>query len=137
MRLEKHRLKDTTPATPANALIYALDKQLDRILEEGLENRWARHSAMATATQQWAEAHDFSLYASEGFRSQTVTTIRKAETFEVGALNKFLLERGMRVAGGYGPIKPTTFRIAHMGELTMADMESLFAAMEEFMRGRA
>lgn len=136
VRLEKHRTKDTTPATPANSLIYALDLQLDRILAEGLENRFARHSAMAARTQQWAEEHDFALYAAEGFRSQTVTTIRKAETFDVGALNKFLLERGMRVAGGYGPVKPTTFRIAHMGELTVADMDALFAAMEVYLKQR-
>ena len=35
--MEKHRLKDSTPMTPAMALIYALDVQLDRIFAEGLE----------------------------------------------------------------------------------------------------
>ena len=135
VRLEKHRTKDTTPATPANSLIYALDMQLDRILAEGLENRIARHSAMAARTQQWAEDHDFALFPIEGYRSQTVTALRKAETFDISALNKFLLQRGMRIASGYGPFKPTTFRIAHMGELTLADMEMLFEAMEEYLNG--
>ncbi len=133
--LEKHRAKDSTPATPANSLIYALDVQLDRILAEGLENRFARHSAMAARTQQWAEDHDFELFPIEGYRSQTVSTIKKAESFDISALNKFLLQRGMRIASGYGPFKPTTFRIAHMGELTMADMEALFVAMEEYLKG--
>lgn len=133
VRLEKHRVKDSTPATPAISLIYALDKQLDRIFEEGLENRFARHTAMAVRTQEWALAQGFALYAPEGYRSQTVTTIKKSETFDTGALNQFLLTKGMRVAGGYGPIKPTSFRIAHMGELTLADMELLFAAMEEYL----
>lgn len=133
--LEKHRAKDSTPATPANSLIYALDVQLDRILAEGLENRFARHSAMAARTQQWAEAHDFELFPIEGYRSQTVSTIKKAETFDISALNKFLLQRGMRIASGYGPFKPTTFRIAHMGELTLADMEALFEAMEAYLKG--
>lgn len=132
--LEKHRAKDTTPATPANGLIYALDLQLDRILAEGLENRFARHSAMASRTQEWVEAHDFPLFPIEGYRSQTVTTARKPESFDVGALNKFLLQRGMRIASGYGPFKPTTFRIAHMGELTMTDMEALFEGMEAYLQ---
>ena len=135
--LEKHRTKDTTPATPANSLIYALDLQLDRILTEGLENRFARHSAMAARTQQWATDHDLELFPIEGYRSQTVSTIRKAESFDISALNKFLLQRGMRIASGYGPFKPVTFRIAHMGELTMADMEALFVAMEEYMASGA
>ncbi len=133
VRLEKHRLKDSTPATPAIGLIYALDLQLKRILDEGLENRFARHSAMAGCTLAWAVARGFELFAPPGYRSQTVTTIRKAESFDVGALNRFLLERGMRIAGGYGPIKPTTFRIAHMGELQVSDMEALFEAIDLFL----
>ena len=60
VRLEKHRLKDSSPATPAMSLIFALDRQLDRILAEGLENRFARHSAMAKRVQEWADAHDLS-----------------------------------------------------------------------------
>lgn len=134
VRLEKHRLKDTTPATPASSLIYALDVQLDRILAEGLENRFARHSALAVRIRQWAEDHGFAVFPIEGYRSHTVTTLRKAETFDVGALNRFLLARGMRVASGYGPFKAATFRIAHMGELTMADIEALCEAMEEYLR---
>ena len=133
VRLEKHRSKDSTPATPAISLIYALDVQLQRIFDEGIESRFARHTEMALRTQAWAEARGFELYAPEGYRSQTVTTIKKAESFDVGALNAHLLRQGMRVAGGYGPIKPTTFRIAHMGELQVADMQALFAEIDRFM----
>ena len=136
VRLEKHRIKNSTPATPAIGLIYALDKQLDRIFEEGLENRFARHSAMAARVQQWAMARGFGLFAAEGCRSQTVTTINKPEGLDLADLNAFLLRRGMRIAGGYGPIKPTTFRIGHMGELRVADVEALLAAMDAYLERR-
>ena len=66
VRMEKHRLKDSSPATPVMPLIFALDYQLNRILAEGLENRFARHSAMAKRVQDWADAHDFSMYAPDG-----------------------------------------------------------------------
>lgn len=134
VRMEKHRVKDSSPATPAMSLIYALDKQLDRILAEGLEARFARHSAMAKRVQDWAEAHDLNMYAPVGFRSQTVTTIKNERGWEVSALNKFLLERGMRIANGYGALKNITFRIAHMGETQMADIEALLQAMEEYLK---
>jgi aspartate aminotransferase-like enzyme len=52
--LEKHRNKDSTPMTPAMSLIWALDYQLDRMLAEGMENRFVRHSAMANRSQEWA-----------------------------------------------------------------------------------
>ncbi len=134
IRMETHRLKDSSPATPAMSLIFALDHQLDRIFKEGLENRFARHSAMAKRVQDWAEEHDLSMYAPEGFRSQTVTTVKNERGWDVSALNKFLLERGMRIANGYGALKNITFRIAHMGETQMSDVDELLGAMEEFLK---
>jgi len=134
LRLEKHRLKDSTPATPAISLIYALDLQLDRILAEGLENRFARHTAMAQRVQSWALERGFSLFAAEGYRSKTVTTIRNDRGLDVGELNQWLLQRDMRIANGYGPLKGKTFRIAHMGELQMADIEALLSALDEYLR---
>jgi len=134
VRMEKHRLKDSSPATPAMSLIFALDFQLDRILVEGLDNRFARHSAMAKRVQEWAEAHDQSIYAPEGYRSQTVTTIRNDRGISISDLNTFLKQREMRIAGGYGQLKDKTFRIAHMGEIQMEDIEKLLIAMEEYLK---
>jgi predicted phosphoserine aminotransferase len=134
VRMEKHRLKDSSPATPAMSLIFALDVQLDRIFKEGLENRFARHSAMAKRVQEWAEAHDQSIYAPKGYRSQTVTTIRNDRAIDISALNAFLKERGMRIANGYGQLKNVTFRIAHMGETQMSDVEELLKAMDDFLK---
>jgi aspartate aminotransferase-like enzyme len=133
LRLEKHRTTNSTPATPAISLIFALDQQLARIFEEGVQNRFARHSSMAARAQDWALENGFGLFAPEGCRSQTVTTIENHDKFNLGELNAFLMEQGMRVAGGYGPIKPYTFRIGHMGELTLDDLNNLLEAMEEFL----
>jgi predicted phosphoserine aminotransferase len=132
--LEKHRLKDSSPATPAMSLIFALDHQLDRILAEGLEKRFARHSAMAKRVQEWADAHDLSMYAPEGYRSQTVTTVKNERNIDLSDLNTFLKQRGMRIANGYGPLKNITFRIAHMGEIQMSDVDTLLEAMEEYLK---
>jgi aspartate aminotransferase-like enzyme len=134
VRMEKHRLKDSSPATPAMSLIFALDHQLDRILAEGLENRFARHSAMAERVQAWADDHDLSMYAPAGFRSQTVTTIQNDRFIDISNLNAFLKERGMRIANGYGPLKNITFRIAHMGEIQMGDIDTLLESMEEYLK---
>ncbi len=135
LRLENHRLKNSTPATPALSLIYALDTQMDRILTEGLAPRFARHAAMANRVQEWALSRGFGLYAAEGYRSHTVTTVENTHNLDVAALNKFLLARDMRIANGYGALKNKTFRVAHMGELHMADVDTLLSAIDEFMAG--
>jgi aspartate aminotransferase-like enzyme len=133
LRMERHRLKDSTPATPAISLIYALDAQLDHILAEGREERFARHAAMAERVQSWVMERGLGLYAPEGYRSKTVTTVVNNLELDITALNEFLLDRGMRIANGYGPLKGKTFRIAHMGETQIEDIERLLAAMDDYI----
>ena len=132
--MEKHRLKDSTPMTPAMPLIYALDFQLDRIFAEGLDNRFARHAAMAKKVQDWSAAHGMEPLAKEAYRSKTVVTIKNSLGWDISALNKFLQARGMRIANGYGKIKDVTFRVATMGETQLSDVDMLLAAMEEFIK---
>ena len=133
LRLEKHRIKNSTPMTPSISLIWALNEQLDRMLAEGLENRFARHSAMAERVQSWAVEHGMEPLAPEGYRSKTVSTIKNLRNVDIHALNGFLLEKGMRIANGYGDLKNKTFRIAHMGETNMEHIDTLLEAFETFM----
>jgi aspartate aminotransferase-like enzyme len=133
VRMEKHRTKNSTPATPATSLINALDHQLDRILDEGIQVRFDRHAAMAKQVQTWALDRGFGLFAPEGFRSKTVTTVANTLDIDFAALNAFLMARDMRLANGYGALKGKTFRIAHMGELNLDDIETLLAAIDSFM----
>jgi aspartate aminotransferase-like enzyme len=130
--LEKHRNKDSTPMTPAMSLVFALDFQLDRILTEGLENRFARHAGMAKRSQEWANKKGWALLAPEGYRSNTLTVVTNPSEFDIVEFNKFLATRNLRLANGYGDLKGKTFRIAHMGEIQMTDLENLLAALDEY-----
>lgn len=133
VRLEKHRLKDSTPATPAVSIIYALDFQMDRIMAEGMPARIQRHSEMAARTRAWAAGRGFQMYSAEGYHSQTVSCIANTLNVDIAALNKFLGERGMKISNGYGDLKNKTFRIAHMGEIHMRDLEILLEAMDLYL----
>ncbi len=135
LNLEKYLTAGkTTPATPAISLLYALDVQLDRILAEGLENRWARHETAMQLTHAWAREHGFELFPEPGYESRTVTCVRNTRDIDVPALIAFARERGFVIGNGYGNLKNQTFRIAHMGELGPDDMRDLFHALEPFFR---
>ncbi len=133
LRMEKHRIKNSTAMTPTMSLIWALDVQLDKMLAEGLENRYARHQAMAERVQTWALENGMETLAAEGYRSKTVSTIKNLRGVDIAALNKYLLSKGMRIANGYGDLKNKTFRIAHMGETQMHHIDELLDAFETFM----
>lgn len=124
--------KFQTPATPAISLIYALDKQLDCIFEEGLENRFARHLEMAEYIRNWARKY-FAVYGDQRYLSQTVTNVENTRSINIGDFNKELGKRGAQISNGYGDLKDKCFRIGHMGDLTMADMKWLTEQMNDIL----
>jgi aspartate aminotransferase-like enzyme len=131
-QMDKRYEKGQTPATPAISLIQALNQQMDDILAEGLENRWQRHREMAAFVQDWAR-RNFALYSDERYLSQTVTNITNTRGISVGNLNSELGKRGAMISNGYGDLKDKTFRIAHMGDLTMKDMRWLLGQIDDIL----
>jgi aspartate aminotransferase-like enzyme len=132
--MEKHRVKDSTAMTPVLPLVYALDFQLDRILAEGLDARFARHAAMSQKVYDWSLEHGMTPFAQEGYRSKTVATISNDRNMDISALNKYLMENyDMRISNGYGDLKDKTFRIATMGETSLADVDKLLEGMGKFL----
>ncbi|MDX1662175.1 MAG: alanine--glyoxylate aminotransferase family protein [Candidatus Promineifilaceae bacterium] len=131
--LEKYLKRDQTPATPAISLIYALDRQLDDMLEEGMDKRFERHLALRDRTIAWARDRGFSIFAADGYESPTVTCVANDRNIDVSALNRFLREHGMIISNGYGPLKGETFRIAHMGDTQMADLEALLETIDAYL----
>jgi len=120
------------PSTPSLAHMFALDYQLDNILAEGLENRFARHLEMAKVTREWASKH-FEMLAEEKYASNTLTTIRNTKEISVSDLNKELGKRGYMISNGYGKLKDVTFRIAHMADTQMDELKALLATIEEIL----
>lgn len=122
-----------TPTTPVISLIYALNRQLDAMFEEGLEERFNRHKELAEYTRNWAK-EKFDLFAEEGFRSQTLTTVTNTRGISIGALNQELAKRGVTIANGYGKLKEKTFRIAHMGDITIEEIKQLLQWIDEILK---
>jgi len=120
------------PSTPNLSLMFALDYQLDRIMEEGLENRFDRHLAMAEYTRTWAKKN-FALFADEKHASVTMTTVDNIRKISVRDLNLELGKRGFAISNGYGELKEKTFRIAHMGDLNLEDIKELLFNIDDIL----
>ena len=133
--LHDQMLENQTPATPAVSLLYALDFQLQRIAEETMAGRWQRHLDMQQRTFQWVElmqdrGQEIGIFAAEGHRSPTVTCISTDRSREIVSE---MFNRGWVIGGGYGPLKDSTFRIGHMGDHTMVELEELLEVLADVM----
>ncbi|MFT9495648.1 pyridoxal-phosphate-dependent aminotransferase family protein [Anaerosolibacter sp.] len=120
------------PSTPSLPHMYALDYQLDKMLAEGLDNRFERHLEMAKYVRAWAK-DKFEMLAEDQYASNTLTTVKNTKNISVSDLNKELGKRGYMISNGYGDLKDVTFRIAHMAETTLEDIKTLLSIIEEIL----
>jgi predicted phosphoserine aminotransferase len=136
LEFEKHILNNQTPNTPAVSLLYALATQLDLMMEETIELRWQRHSDLAQRTYAWVDEMNergvgLEVLAGAGSRSPTVTCLRLTRGWTGPKVVAAARDRGFAVATGYGRLKDATFRIGHMGEHTMEELETLLEALTD------
>ena len=114
-------------------MLFTLDVQLDRMMAETMEGRFARHIAQRDMVIDYFKSKGFELYGDEAYSSPTVTNVANTLNIDISALNKFLRTKGMIVSNGYGALKGKAIRVAHMGDITGADLEELFAAIDKFL----
>jgi aspartate aminotransferase-like enzyme len=109
------------PYTPAWASLAALHAACRLVLDEGLEQVYARHARVAAHCCKRAQALGLSLYpVDEAACSPTVTALSVPESLGWEELDRRLREHGMGVGGSLGPLAGRVFRIGHMG--SQADM---------------
>jgi len=118
--------------TPSISHMFAMRRQLDHILEEGMERRWGRHREMGAAVRAWAKDR-FGLFADEAHASDTLTCVANTRGIRVADLISGLRREGMLISNGYGDLKEKAFRIAHLGELTMEDVSTLLSTIDRVL----
>ncbi|MGE4420818.1 MAG: alanine--glyoxylate aminotransferase family protein [Pseudodesulfovibrio sp.] len=131
--------KNQTLTTPNTTLANMMWYQLDRIVnEEGIERRFARHVEMRGIVEKWVAGLDgFDMFAPEGYRSPTVSTVLCPEGVTAAQL-KGTVKEAMRGHGylmdpGYMKLnnlleeagRRLVFRVGHMGDI-MPDMLSAY-----------
>jgi len=122
--------------TPPISLIYALREAMRLTMEEGLENRWARHRVNQQALIAGVEAMSLELLVKNPKeRLVTVTPVMiPAGIDDVKFRNQLLDEFNIEIAGGIGPLKGKIWRLGLMGYCAQkANVLLLLSAMEKVM----
>jgi aspartate aminotransferase-like enzyme len=124
--------EDSVPSTPSLPHFYALAKQLDDMLRgEGLDARFERHRKMRDITIERTSRYA-KLAADPAHASTTVSALEPV--MKPDDIRGEMKKRGYTLGGGYGEWKDRTFRIGHMGDITIDDLNGMLDVLEEVAR---
>jgi len=124
-----------TPWTPVVPVFFQLDHSLKLMLDEGLENIYARHQRLGSMTRNGVRDLGLELFAAAGVESNTVTAIRVPEGIDAKELLKVArTEFDTVFAGGQASLGGKIIRFGHLGYVTEEDvragLETLKGALE-------
>ncbi len=104
------------PYTPYWGGVAALHTSIQYLLEEGLDNVFARHNAAAQCCRHGLQQLGIKLWAdTNAIPSPTVTTAHIPPSFTWETWQKALQDYGLIVGYGFGPLAGKVFRLGHMG----------------------
>jgi alanine-glyoxylate transaminase/serine-glyoxylate transaminase/serine-pyruvate transaminase len=124
------------PYTPPMQLIRGLRAAVDLLLEEGLENVFARHHRLAEGVRRAVAAWGLKLCAKEKrWQSDTVSAVQLPEGFDSNALTRHAYrEYGLSLGLGLARLNGKVFRIGHLGDLNELMVLSALGGTELALR---
>ncbi len=120
------------PYTPATNLLYGLHEAINMLLEEGLEQVFARHDRHAEATRRAVSAWGLELLcANPSEYSSSLTAVLMPAGHDADALRKLILKRfNMSLGTGLGKVKGKVFRIGHLGDFNDLSLAGTLSGVE-------
>ncbi|HUB80883.1 MAG TPA: aminotransferase class V-fold PLP-dependent enzyme [Bryobacteraceae bacterium] len=120
------------PYTPATNLLYGLRESLAMLLEEGLENVFARHNRLAEATRRAVRAWELVIWAANASEySSSTTAVMLPPGVSEAAFRSVVLDRlNMSLGAGLGKIAGKVFRIGHLGDFNDLMLAGTLAGIE-------
>jgi len=116
-------------------MTYGLYEALQVILEEGLENCWARHAQHYAALKAGLAAIGIHYSAAEGHQLPMLNAVKIPDAVDDATVRRGLLERfGIEIGGGMGAFKGRVWRIGLMGYGSRAsNVLLLLSALEQLL----
>ncbi len=119
------------------SMTYALRESLRMMMEEGIDNRIARHARAAAALRAGLEAMGVDLLAAPGSRLNPLTAALVPEGIDDATVRRSLLDDyNIEIGGGLGELKGKVWRIGLMGDSAREiNVFALLSAMEVILSG--
>ncbi len=128
-KYKKSMEKFDFPFTMAVSLVCGLNRSLENIKKQGLENLWAMHRKRAIAVRKAVSAMGLQIFSKAP--SDAVTAISLPEGIDGEKFcSDMRKEFGMSIAGGQDKLKGKIIRISHFGYQDEFDTIAVIAGIE-------
>jgi len=129
------RTRPETPGTPPVQIVLQVAEALRMMHEEGLKAVYQRHHEMAQHVRESCSALGLALQCPALTRhSATMTAIALPAGVDPKSFRDRIKARGILTAAGLDRYAPVGFRIGHMGDIRMADVERTLDAVREALQ---
>jgi alanine-glyoxylate transaminase/serine-glyoxylate transaminase/serine-pyruvate transaminase len=120
------------PYTPATNLLYGLREAIVMLMEEGLENVFARHDRHAEATRRAVRAWGLEvLCANPAEYSSSLTAVVLPVGHDADRVRALILEHfDLSLGTGLGRLAGNVFRIGHLGDFNDLSLAGTLAGVE-------
>jgi alanine-glyoxylate transaminase / serine-glyoxylate transaminase / serine-pyruvate transaminase len=124
------------PYTPALGLLYGLRESLDMLLEEGLDNVFARHHRLAEGVRRAVDAWDLRVCAkAPEWYSDTVSAVVVPEGHDARKVIATASQTyNLSLGAGLMELAGRVFRIGHLGDLNDLMCLGALSGVEMSMR---
>lgn len=116
-------------ATPSVNMVRAYEKAMEIIFNEGLETRYQRSRRYGCAVRAALRTYGMEAVAEEEVAAATMSCIKYPEGLDDAAFRKGCYQHKLVLAGALGEFKGKAFRIGHMGNTTIAQLEEAVRLM--------
>ncbi|MPM78983.1 Serine-pyruvate aminotransferase [bioreactor metagenome] len=109
-------------STPPVNHVVALNESVKIILEEGIEERYARHDLIGRSVRAGLAAIGLEPVTNQEALAPTLSVVKYPEGIDDAQFRAKMEGFGLVVAGGVGSLKGKIFRIGHMGNISFAEI---------------
>lgn len=124
------------PYTPNTNLLYGLNESLDMLLEEGLDNVFARHQRWAAGVREAVNAWGLEIQCQDpAVYSPVLTGVVMPEGVDADAVRQLIYRRfDLSLGMGLGKARGRMFRIGHLGDCNDLTLMATLAGCEMGLR---
>lgn len=123
-----------TPSTAPESLLFALDAALTMMVDEGVEEVWARHARLGKLVRAGIADLGLTMLADQNYASDSITAFFPPNRGSSGEFkDKLAAKTGVELAVGQGDYADRILRLGHMGWVEEPELEATLEAIGDML----